>query len=293
MKAIKRLPIQPETWLLFSALFLLACSSGWVGWRWVTADPDPSHGGRGLLHDAVTAPSSVDAIPAVSDAPAGDRIWKAPQPQADGPEWVYELFTPPAIYRRLETNEFLASLPAAKNPAPEQRHPDFDLLEVRPALFRLQLVGFAGEAGNLFGLFEDMVTTEHFLAGTDAVIPALGLKIERLRVIRGQDRNSDETAATAGLVAEAVVRDEASGEEIRLTDRERIYHGEPSAIICVHGAPDERFTLRRNEEIEHDGVRYRARDIHLAPPVVDLIAALPGETDSEAWTLSAASDSGS
>ena len=292
---MKGFSVHLERGLLLGAVALLACSGGWAGWRMATDDRNLSNARKRLPGAAVVANPWANESPATDEVRPEGRIWQAPPTQTHGPEWIYELFTPPTIYRREESGEFLASLPAAKNPAAERSNPGFDLLEVRPALFRLQLVGFAGEEGHFLGLFENTLTTEHFLAGKDQAIPALGLKIERLRVIHDQGREAGETIATAGLVAEALVRDEVTGEIIVLTDSERTYHGEPAAIIGLHGAHSEKFTLRKNEEIEREGIRYRLRDVRAAPPSVDLIAESPAgaESDSEAWTLTVASEGGS
>lgn len=293
MTMTTKMSTRPEKVLLLIAVLLLACSGGWMYWQMALPKPDSFDISDGFRDRAVDTRSVSDETLPASRGRGDDRKWEVPESQARGPEWFYELFTPPTIYRSPGSDEFLASLPATKIPRPERHHPNFDLLETCPALFRLQLVGFAGEAGNFFGLFENTVTTEHFLAGAGQAVPALGLKIERFRVIRERDWNPEETITSAGVVAEALVRDEASGDAIVLTDRERLYHGEPSAIIGIRGVAGERFTLRRNEAFEHQGVRYRLRDVRLSPPMVELVAESPGETDSEAWTLTLPSESGS
>lgn len=295
MSTVRRVLVHPEKGALVGALFLLACSTAWLAW----ATTEPLSGlaeMRGELRNgAMDSAVSAELMSAVSDPSVEERAWEVPQPQPDGLEWLYDLFTPPTIYRQAGSDAFLASLPAVTMPAQSSRHSTFDLLEVRPALFRLQLVGFAGEAGNCLGLFENTLTTEHFLAGSDELISGLGLRIEHFRVVRPQDRNADERGATTGWIAEALVRDEASGEEIMLTDRERTYHGEPSAVLGHHGASDERFTLQRGEEIECDGICYRVQAVQLAPPTVELtaVSAVKTETEPEAWTLTMASEGGS
>lgn len=286
-----------EKGFLLGALLMLSCSSGWAGWQSAMGDRDLSNA-RSRLRDVVVATRAEAKVASiVANGDSDEEIWKAPEPQSSGPEWIYELFTPPTIYRQRGLGQFVASLPVVKNPVTGRRPPGLDLLEVRPALFRLQLVGFAGEAGSFLGLFENTLTTEHFLAGADQVIPELGLRIERLRVIHGQGRaaGENETIMTTGPVAEALVLDESTGEEVVLTDRERTYHGELAAIIRPHETPDERVTLRKNGEIEHDGIRYRLREVRLAPPAVDLIAESTAEADSdaEAWTLTVVSEGGS
>lgn len=291
--AMRKISTQPEKVSLLIAVLLLTGSSGGMCWQLALAKPDQFEIGKGLSDRVVDARALGDKSSAAPQDGDDERVWRAPEPQAAGPEWLYELFTPPAIYRAPESDEFLASLPAAKIPGPERRHPDFDLLEVGPALFRLQLVGFAGEAGNFFGLFENMETTEHFLARVGQEVPALDLKIERLRVIHEREWNPDETSAAEGLVAEALVRDEASGDEIVLTDRERVAHGEPWATIGVRGVTGTRFTLRRNDAFAYQGVRYRLRDLSLSPLMVELAAESPEESDSVAWKLTMPSEGGS
>jgi hypothetical protein len=277
---------------LLAALFLLSGSGGWVRWRMTQEESERLDMKRPI--------ASADSVSPINDSAgiagpvAETDSWESPPPRTDEPEWAYDLFTPPTIYRQPETGEWLASLPAApRGSAREHRHEELELLEVRRPPFRLQLVGFAGESGNFFGLFEDLVTTEHFLAAAGDEIPALGLKIERFRVIHEQGRSADETIAPAGLVAEALVRDEVRGETIVLTDREQTYRDDPIAVIGTHGSTGERFSLHRDEEIERGGTRYRLRDVRLVPPAVDLIVESPTGEETETWTLAAAAEGGS
>ena len=277
---------------LLTALLLLSGSGGWVRWRMTQEES--------ARLDIKRPIASADSVSPINDSagiagPVAEAdSWESPQPRTDEPAWTYDLFTPPTIYRQPETGEWLASLPAmSRSSVREHRHEELELLEVRRPPFRLQLVGFEGESGNLFGLFEDLLTTEHFLAAAGDAIPALGLKIERFRVIHEQGRSADETIAPAGLVAEALVRDEAEGETIVLTDRERTYWGDPIAVIGTQGSAGERFSLRRDEGIERGGTRYRLRDVRLVPPAVDLIVESPAGEEAETWTLAVAAESGS
>ena len=89
---------------------------------------------------------------------------------------------------------------------------------VEPETFPLKLVGFVGRAGSYLGTFENVRTGEHILAHAGQAVPSLGLTITELSVHETSNEAS-ETAPFGGLVGLAILRDDETGAETRLTDR--------------------------------------------------------------------------
>jgi hypothetical protein len=209
------------------------------------------------------------------DAPeVKTETWDAPPAQRRGKDWVYDVFTPPEIFYDERSKQFSIS-PPLPEPVVEDKAevappPPFglELVGVRRALFRLQLIGYAGGEGNYRGLFENAVTTETFLATRGRKLPALELTIEEFAV-RRQPVTLPDSMTTSRLVATAVVRDERTGETVNLTDGERFYPAAPVATVVTDGDRAQ-HEAHVGDRVEADGAVFRIDKIQLAPPSVDV-----------------------
>ncbi len=247
---------------LRSALVALLPVAAGVGWRasFLSVPALPAH-------NAVSVNEAYR--PAGFDAPMGrSRKWEDPSPQRHGAEWIYDVFTPPAIYYHAERGEFsVYSAP----PAAVTTTRDFglELVGVRREPFRLQLVGFVGGEGNYLGAFENILTAEHFLAREGRRVPALGVSIVDFKVQR-MVVDSPDSMPVSDLTAVAVVRDERTGEMIELNSRERGYEEALIATLVPGDSPEERTELRPGEEYHRRGIRYKLREARLMPPAADV-----------------------
>jgi hypothetical protein len=241
--------------ILGAALAVAAMSWGWCGWRVAKtsrAAPEP----RVKL-------SASGYTPAGRDAPASrTEVWPAPKAQEGG--WVYDVFTPPEIYYDARTKAFSVTPPELTPPKAEAAPFGLEVLEVRRPLFRLQLVGFVGEEGNYLGLFQNVATTETFLAEAGRRLPELELTIERFEVGLA-DVALPESMTTRRRVATATVRDGRTGETVVLTDAAPHYTNTAVAIVAASGDRTVTREVREGEEVEFAGAHYKIEKIQLAP----------------------------
>jgi|GEM_PF-672401 len=208
--------------------------------------------------------------------------WPAPTAQPRGPQWIFELFTPPEIFYHPTRQEFraktpeaaLASTPAAGAAAAHDndtaaRHwsDALLLLDIRHAPYPLQLSGYlSGKTPNdLWGIFENHETGETLLLREGQRVDALGVELIGFRVesVGGdfaQDMTLRETRAAAAIRS---TRGAASGAPRTLYQGVTAEGDTLLALIEVEGTPHE---LRENETTTlADGARLTIENIHAAP----------------------------
>ncbi|MEO6876053.1 MAG: hypothetical protein ABI222_14645, partial [Opitutaceae bacterium] len=153
------------------ALFVTLASWIWVGWR------TPDAGSARRYSKELMKPVNYEIPSAEIDA--GNTLipqWSPPGAQKRGPEWIYDVFTPPEINYDESTRQFAVAGPhEATRPVVESA--GFELIAVNREPFRLQLIGYVGGEGHFKGAFENRSTREVFLAGPGRAIPMLGLVI--------------------------------------------------------------------------------------------------------------------
>src|SRR5438876_1315451 len=92
------------------------------------------------------------------------ELWSPPPAQRGGTRWVYDVFTPPEIFYDARLRAFSVTPPTTAIARDEQGGSpgvaaapmNIQLVGVKRALFRLQLIGFVGTDGGYLGLFENM-----------------------------------------------------------------------------------------------------------------------------------------
>ncbi len=269
---------------VIGASLLLAGSAAWFG----TAEARARAAARGAAKGKAAISSSA-YTPVAHDAPVvKTETWPAPPAQRRGREWVYDVFTPPEIFYDERTKQFSITPPVLEPPKTEVAPAPFgfELVGVKRALFRLQLVGYVGGEGSYRGLFENALTTETFLATGARSLPALNLTIEEFEV-RRQPVSLPESTTIARPVATAIVRDERTGEKITLTSAERFYADAPVATVTLGGgAPRE---VHEGDRIDGEGAVFRVDKIQLAPAAVD-VTKVTSDQLSEQRTLTVPSD---
>lgn len=231
------------------------------------------------------------AVSRRGDEPRGPSadMWLAPAAQRRGDAWVFDVFAPPEVFYDAMTDRFGVTAPA---PLPMAMASPLvaetfalELVEVRHAAFRLQLIGFVGAEGAYRGLFENVETGETVFAGAGHDVAGLGVRIEHFEVERVAVPLAD-SMMTRRRVATARVRDERTGEVVLLSSLERRFAGEPVAVVTLRGTAQRR-EVREGEAVEVGGEVYRVRRIQSVPPALEVSCESAGSAESERRTLTA------
>jgi hypothetical protein len=202
---------------------------------------------------------------ATAAAGAGPRpcVWRDPTPQPRGRGWIYEVFTPPALFHDRRSRA-LAAVPIEEAMLADPESPPFDLqlLQVRKRPFRLRLAGFAGEAKNLRGIFAD-ATGKTVIGREGERLPGHRVRLEHFCL----ERAGSGSKGSCEPVATATVTDEGTGEEIVLTTRGPSPAGAPLGWFASRKNPATKHTLKEGESAVFDGIRYRVERIEIDPPL--------------------------
>jgi hypothetical protein len=258
--------------LLGFAALALALSAAWV----FVLD-NPAKAGA----SAVVAPGK-DYQPIGMDAPeVKTEVWARPLAQKSGPEWIYDLFTPPEIYYDSATEKFTvtpplsedqrAALNALAEPPPEPPKEVYPvaLARIKQDVFPLQLVGYDvardGGIARATGLFENAAAGEFFrarLTSEGKISPAssarkmaeLGFALDSFNVERIRIK-SEGSMTLVDTIATAVVRTEATGVLTTLTNKTRLTQGAPFAVLKIAGR-EEPLELRAGANFDAGGLRF-------------------------------------
>lgn len=251
--------------LLGTALLAALASFGWFGWP--VAAPERTQRGS---NSVAKFESAGDGPTGVADPVVKPELWLPPIAQTRGPQWIYDLFTPPEISYDAQTGQFDVTPPS--DPAREDAldaPPGIELIAVRRDPFRLQLVGYVGREGRYLGTFVNLPTSEVFLAGPGRQVPALGLEITDFTVERRPVPSADGTMSNQ-RVAFAVVRDTATGQSTNLKAGERTYTDELCAVLANDEDGDEiTREVRPGEEFQSLDHTYKIERLLLDPPAVE------------------------
>ncbi|RFC50464.1 MAG: hypothetical protein DUW69_000586 [Verrucomicrobia bacterium] len=251
---------------------LAAAVGSWVGYGWPGLQPGRPH--RAFTGGAKVTSSYQPDVSAVRAA--GPWHWLSPGAQSRGPEWTYDVFTPPEISYDEETRRFAVTPPPNPTGATAQS-PDsgFEMVAVQREPCRLQLLGFVGDERSYRGAFENLQTNEVFLAGAGRAVPELGMVIVDFSVVLRPVKVGEGSIARQ-RVATAVVRDERTGVKTTLTDGARGYTGELRAILAETEDEDETlFALHRGEEFRSLDQTYIVDRLQLDPPLAELTQVSP------------------
>jgi hypothetical protein len=199
--------------------------------------------------------------------PAEPRQWTGPGPQSAGPEWIFDVFTPPVIYYDTNTKVFDVRPPKVGPVDPVTPPPadpfGVELVKVEQPLFRLQLVGYIGEGATARGTFENQVTGQVIFGTTGKKIPDLNLEIVSFSAER---RRIPVEGGTELVVTEAtaVVRDTNTGVETTLDAKVRTPEG---PLTVTLKKPDGTELVAKSGDVLTLGQHtYTIGDLRLAPP---------------------------
>jgi hypothetical protein len=247
--------------LLAGATVLVAASAGFFGWL--------IQRGEAPFAAVVAELSAQPYTAAVKEASVAKvDPWSNPAAQSRGRDWIYDAFTPPEIFYNSRSKQFTVKPPSSLAEGEPEEAFGVELVSVRPEVFRLQLIGYAGSEGAWRGTFENFSSGEVFLATAGQRVPKLGLVIQSLDV-RPQKIAVGEGGSSLQRVAVAVVRDERSGAETTLNHRERRFTGTVSAFVAATGdrAPRE---VRAGDVFKVGEASYRVERVEANPPSIEI-----------------------
>lgn len=211
---------------------------------------------------AETKETPAEAVPAAAQHLRS--VWPEPAPQKRGRGWIYEVFTPPSLFYDPRSRAF-AAIPAeeATLATPENMPLDLQLLQVRKRPFRLRMVGFAGGAKDLRGIFADTTTGKTVMGREGDRLAGHRVWLRHL----GLDRAGSGGKGTREPAVTATVIDEGTGEEIILTTRGPSPAGAPLGLFASRKAPALRRELQEGDSAVFEEVRYCVERVELEPPL--------------------------
>ena len=261
--------------LVAMAATVLAASSGWAWHR------HP----RGRIPRAQPAAASPGrAGYAQTDWPlpdTGPAVWAQPAGQSRGPDWLFEVFTPPVIYYNATARSFTV-IPPRLVVEPDVPF-GLELIEVKREPYRLQLAGYFGGTEDRLVAFVSPNEPGIRFARPGDRIDALGLTFRSFavgKVIVGQTA-AGPVYEVAGV---AVLGDEKSGAEVVLDSRFRRFSDTPVAVFRSRegGGPRE---LHEGDAFADEICRYRIEHIRLDPAEVAVAWYSPGRSLLESRIL--------
>ena len=159
---------------------------------------------------------------------AGTVEWNPPAPQG-GPNWIFDIFTPPVIYYNEFTGAFSVIPPFPEAGSIDEAF-ELELVEIHSVPYRFQLVSYAGDQGNYVLTLEDLESGKDLFCAPDEILADHGLKIlgfVETRVVASSSRSGATEAFD--LVGEARVEDQISGKLYSLRLNQITFMDEPIA----------------------------------------------------------------
>lgn len=211
-----------------------------------------------------------------------DIVWPEPAAQSSGPDWIYEVFTPPAIYYNPRARRLTVAAPRLLR---EEEAPlGVKLLAVHPEPFRIQLVGYIGASGDARAVMVSPNQPATYLVRAGERVAGMGLTLESFAV---QKVLADHGPAgpVYEIAALAVVRDERTGVDVRLDSRARKYTDTPLAVLQSASGPGRVRELHAGEIFADESSSYRVERVSLDPPEVMVVRMTPGGPEPETQVL--------
>jgi hypothetical protein len=258
--------------LAFAALALLAG----VGFYVAKSGAIPSAQSSGGLQ---SADNPYQAIP-LMDSSSESTSWPDPELQSTG--WTYDVFTPPKIFIG-ENGEFMAE---GWVPPPPPAPFGVYLVEVKRDLYRLQIEGYIEEdrtddSKSLVLLFDkekqSSVRARVGQEQAESEFKLLDFSIERIR--KSESEIYKEVKAT--------ILDTRSGEEVVLTEGEKLYDAGITVVLASH--EDATFHLELKEAgqtFKTATGEYILKEINLEGNSVTVEKLADEERESEMQSLS-------
>lgn len=202
--------------------------------------------------------------------------WDEPETQARGEGWIFDVFTPPTLYRHPATWEWSLMPPQSPDKEPDQpasaEKPAFaiEVLAIAREPFPVQLVGFGQQEGaGAFGVFENAFSGETLLGRQGGTLSGMNYEVENLEVVR-TEVGSPEGGTYPVMAANAVVVEKTTGAKRELSSLARTYVGE----AWIHYRTPDGLQPAAAEcfaTIQEGGATYRVEAIHVEEPAVEVV----------------------
>lgn len=165
-----------------------------------------------------------------SEGLSEEMEWRKPFSQG-GPNWIFDIFTPPVIYYDEATGSFTVTPPFQEVYEMADAF-ELRLLGIRREPFRFQLVSYAGSPGQY------VITLENLETGKDVFcVPGETLAEHRIRVDRFVESREVPAALREGstevfdLVGQATITDLRTHQTYGLRHSRITYLDQPSAVF--------------------------------------------------------------
>lgn len=252
--------------LLVAALMVLFGVFGFAAFK-----PDPKP-----ITDFVDIPTlRPENTFVVSELPEVDLVvssWEDAPAQSAGPEWVFDVFTPPVILFDTTTGEFV--LTGSEPEAP--REFGIELVSIQEELYRVQIVGYFGRDGNFLVTLENVETGDQILARQGQEYANFGIVIRSIRTEKVEINHGGATFVTDD-VAFVLLDDTRLGAEVLLRSDEQKRDSEPTAVFRAATDSEQIFRARAGESFRHEDVLYRVES--LTVPDTAVLTRMGGEED--------------
>ncbi len=208
--------------------------------------------------------------PRTSRVPVIDTVfWPDAAPQSRGPEWVYDVFTPPVIYYNRQTGQFTVTPPERNAPVVARQEGGFaiELVAVRQEPYRIQLVGYVGAdgaGGTPLAALENVETGDSLVGRAGKVFESGQFTLQSFD-IRRVTTNTDDSMPVIENIGFAVVLDNRTGREETLTTRERRMLPRLQAVLRLLTDPPAQRVVREGETITVEGSDYLVTQLSLNP----------------------------
>lgn len=230
------------------------------------------------------ADNPYQAVP-IPDPETKEATWPEPEPQSSGPNWLYDVFTPPKIYLDSEGN-FTAEPPTPT--APPEPFGIF-LAEMERQPYRIQMQGFSGDRSKpeeaVLFFYDEERGLRFFIregqTNAESEIEVLNFTIDR------QIYNQSNVEVTAI----ATILDQRSGHEVNLNDDETLFEAEVNVVFLSEQDPDVEVALTVEpsdpvNSFETSTGQYILKEINLEERIVTVEKQETEESEPKTRTLS-------
>lgn len=205
-----------------------------------------------------------------------NSVWERPLEQSAGEGWVYEVFTPPVIHYHAATREFgVTPLPEAAGS--EEVPFAWELLAVRRAPYRVQLVGYAGRPDDYVAVFVSAELPHTLLVRPGQPLDKLDLVLTHFDV-RKVTGSADDGAIgpVHEIAAFATLHDGRTGKDVVLDGRAPLLTDTLVAVFRMPAGQGGVRELGEGDRLEGEAANYRIERIQRNPPEVVVARTVPG-----------------
>lgn len=203
--------------------------------------------------------------------------WGPPPRQSSGVDWVYDIFTPPRIFYDEANDRFIPRPPGPQDPEDVVAEVEFVGFEDEP--YRIQLTGYVGGEEDPSIIFDNLETDQGIVTKRNREEPQADMEVREFTVHR------IEEDGVVSRVAEAVIYDRRTGEEVVLVEEETKYRDEPAIALRTNENPPRQINAREGESFNVREYTYQLEDYSDDPPEITITKTGPDQGEPQRRTL--------